>query len=88
MDQRVNLNDPQARPFRELRDGGLLWLINTTVFHPRGYALQLHIDEHGEPYGWSLTGDGTEPWSFTPGPDIDKAFKNAQQILAGPCSHT
>lgn len=27
------------RPWSDLRDSGLLWLINTTVLHPRGYAM-------------------------------------------------
>lgn len=50
--------------FTELRDSGLLWLINTAVLHPRGYAMALADDEEGEAYGWSIVGDGTEPWQF------------------------
>jgi hypothetical protein len=57
-----------ARPFAELRDSGLLWLLNRVVFHPRGYALALHFEgaapELGECTGWSLMGDGSEPWSM------------------------
>lgn len=53
-----------ARPFDELRPTGLLWLINTTVFHPRGYALALHFDDVGACTGWSLLGDGSEAWQF------------------------
>ena len=52
------------RPFAELRDTGLLWLINTSVLHPRGFALALHLDEQGNATGWSLLGDGTEPYVF------------------------
>ena len=50
------------RPFKELSETGLLWLINVSVFHPRGYALGLHPGPTGEYIGWSLLGDGTESW--------------------------
>lgn len=55
--------DP-GRPFDELRSSGLLWLINTSVFHPRGYALALHQGEDGKITGWSIVGDGNERWAF------------------------
>jgi len=64
--------DP-GRPFSELRDTGLLWLINRVVFHPRGYALALHSDGVGGEYtGWSLMGDGTEPWSMGDMPEDER----------------
>jgi len=64
--------DP-GRPFSELRDTGLLWLINRVVFHPRGYALALHYDDLGEePTGWGLMGDGTEPWSMGDMPEDER----------------
>lgn len=44
----------------KLRDDGLLWLINRTVFHPRGYALG-YDDQTGE---FELIGDGSEPFEF------------------------
>lgn len=60
--------EPVERPFQELRDSGLLWLINTSVLHPRGYALSLCFDGDdenlGECTGWILMGDGTERWAF------------------------
>lgn len=50
------------RPFSDLRDSGLLWLINRSVFHPRGFALQLAVNlETGEIIGWRLSGDGSKP---------------------------
>lgn len=57
---------PTYRPLAALRDSGLLWLINATTFHPRGYALALHYghDQGDEVIGWSLVGDGTEPFMF------------------------
>ena len=54
----------EGRPWKELRTEGLLWLINTTVFHPRGYALCMHFQADGTATGWSIEGDGKEPWQF------------------------
>lgn len=77
-----------GRPFHELRDTGLLWLINTTVFHPRGWALAIHnsemVPEGGTATGWSLQGDGTEPWRFEDPPQelIDQGFKTVNQLFA------
>lgn len=60
--------DASVRPFADFRDSGLLWLVNRVVFHPRGYALALHytgkFPDMGECTGWSLLGDGTEPWTM------------------------
>lgn len=68
-----------SRPFSELGDTGLLWLINRTVFHPRGLALALH-EQDGEITGWSLLGDGTEAWSFPEGRDQEQ-FQRARRTL-------
>jgi hypothetical protein len=75
--------DVSARPFSELRDSGLLWLINTTVLHPRGFGLALHYPHLNatEPDGWVLNGDGTEAWVFEDGADLQKAFADAQALL-------
>lgn len=61
--------DNPGRPFAEFREEGLLWLVNTAVFHPRGYALSLHFENDdpenlGACTGWSLMGDGSESWRF------------------------
>ncbi len=69
----------ESRPFSELSDTGLLWLINRTVFHPRGFALALH-EQDGEITGWSLLGDGTEAWSFPEDRDQEH-FQRAQRTL-------
>lgn len=61
-------SDDAARPFADLRSTGLLWLLNRVVFHPRGYALALHFADDGACVGWSLLGDGTEPWSMGEAP--------------------
>lgn len=43
------------------RDDGILWMLNRTVFHPRGFALGID-PEASELY---LYGDGTEAWIYT-----------------------
>ncbi|MFJ5037996.1 hypothetical protein [Streptomyces parvulus] len=78
--------DIPARPFEQLRETGLLWLINRVVFHPRGLALALHLDADGLAYGWSLVSnlDG-EPWQFDPATDNDgyvRAEKTIQHAHA------
>lgn len=45
----------------DLRDDGLLWLINRTTFHPRGFALAIEADGT-----FSLLGTGDEAWRFDP----------------------
>lgn len=66
-DRRADSSD--FRPFSELMDTGLLWLINSVVFHPRGFALSLFRNQvSGDVEGWCLKGDGTEPWVM---PDDD-----------------
>jgi hypothetical protein len=73
--------DP-GRPFAELRDAGLLWLVNRTALHPRGFALALHFDQEGNATGWSLLGDGTEPWAFLMDKEEDHCFARAEATLA------
>jgi hypothetical protein len=60
----------------DIRGDGLLWLINTTVFHPRGFALAVDT----ETGALSLLGDGTEPWRFAEGgdPSVDDLWKAAE----------
>lgn len=72
-----------VRPFAELRDTGLLWLINRTVFHPRGYALGLVADGSGQILGWSLLGDGSEPWRYGTEPGEASYLHRAEQTLRG-----
>lgn len=79
------MNGSVDRPFAELRDTGLLWLINRVVFHPRGYALALHFsgssEDLGECTGWSLLGDGTEVWSM-PASLEDDLFDKVKELLS------
>lgn len=70
----------EERPFAELSASGLLWLINTSVLHPRGFALALVIDESGTATGWQLLGDGTEPWMYDR--EMHDQFAAAEQTLS------
>jgi hypothetical protein len=71
----------EPRPLEELRESGLLWLINRTVFHPRGYALSLHY-EGDRAVGWSLEGDGTEAWRYGMDDDEEReVFARAEATL-------
>ena len=61
----------EALPWFELSTSGLLWLINRTVFHPRGLALTFHV-EGDTAHGWSLVRTpGGEPWQFDEKTDAD-----------------
>lgn len=45
----------------DLRDDGFLWLINTVVFHPRGFALAWSPSAKD----FRLLGDGSDRWRFS-----------------------
>lgn len=62
-----DLNPDGSRPFSEFRASGLLWLINAGLLHARGFALAFVWDDDADcetdaPTGWTILGDGTEPW--------------------------
>lgn len=72
------------RSIKELQSSGLLWLINTTVFWPRGYSLCLLIEDDGSCTGWDLLGDGSEPWQHSDNsmaPTLDDLFQRVQVTL-------
>lgn len=75
------MSEKAGRPFSDLRAVGLLWLINTALLHPRGYALALHSDDEGNATGWSLLGDGSEPWYFDPSEPSDREFLAVNDLL-------
>lgn len=61
---------PELLPFENMSsqmagDTGVLWAINKALFHPRGFALTIQIEDDGTASGWFLQGDGTECWSMT-----------------------
>lgn len=66
---------------------GLLWAVNTTLLHPRGYALAVDPDTGV----MTLQGDGTERWSFgcddaTAG-TCDERFDQFHALLARATEH-
>lgn len=68
------------RPFEELLDTGMLWLLNRATLHPRGFALAIHRDDDGKATGWSIIGDGTECWAYRNETD-DEKFQAVEQFL-------
>lgn len=68
------------RPFLELSESGLLWLINRVVFHPRGVALGLY-EAAGKARGWRLiAAPDDEPFTFPESVDND-GFRRAEATL-------
>lgn len=60
----MDFSHHKVRELGDLIETGVLWLINVSVFMPRGYAIVLIRDEDKVVVGWSLVGAGTEPWQF------------------------
>ncbi len=73
----------KVRGFEELSTTGVLWAINRTVFHPLGYALGIHTDPDGTVTGWSILGDGTQPWKYLPDVEEDTLFETFHALLGG-----
>ena len=61
-------------------DDGLLWLVNKSVFHPRGFALAYNQEEEA----WLLVGDGTESWRFEDSEDFmeNEKFAAVEELFA------
>ena len=70
----------EFRPFLELSECGLLWLINRVVFHPRGLALALY-QEGEQAHGWQLlTATRGEPFAFPAHVD-NEGYRRAEATL-------
>lgn len=65
--------------FDYLRDSGILWLINTSVFHPRGMALALDYSDDGDCLGWKLFKDD-EAWVF-PDDLANESFRDFNDFI-------
>lgn len=73
----------KKRPLSELSSSGMLYYINSAALHPRGVAMQLFYDAHGEPTGFAIvTSPNDEPWGFEDSPAIDDAFRAANRTIA------
>lgn len=57
-----------------LSDDGVLWMINATIFHPRGLALSRDLSGN-----LFLIGDGEEVWTFNG--DLSQEKKDAFENL-------
>lgn len=77
------MGKPPTYELDELRSTGLLWLINASVFHPRGLALAFVYDDDGELIGWRLlAADAGEPFMFAATPEIDALFRQAEITMS------
>lgn len=56
---------------------GVLYQINKTLFHPRGYALSFMAGSRT----MQLTGDGKEPWRFELGDELEQEKFDAFEAL-------
>lgn len=72
---------PWERDFAALCTSGLLWAINRTLLHPRGFALCIHRDGDGNAVGWSLAGDGREPWKYLQDAEEDRLMAAYETTL-------
>lgn len=61
----------------DLLSDGVLWAINRCVYHPRGFALALD----SELGGFTLHGNGTEPWCFQADAVEDEKFAAHEALL-------
>lgn len=61
----------------ELRADGLLWAINRTLLHPRGFALAVET----ETGALTLLGDGSETWQYGAPVDEDAHFADFEALL-------
>lgn len=68
-------------------DAGLLWLINETVFWPRGFCLNLGIDTATGEHVWWLEGDGTEPWQVSSAESAQNRFEQSKRFFESTAAH-
>ena len=64
----------------DLRDDGVLWLMNRCLFHRVGYALGLATDGKAEAV---LVGDGSEEWRFKLDEGLVAEQEQAVRVLLG-----
>jgi hypothetical protein len=84
MDESINTGSSvPVRPLHELMESGMLWLINRSTFHPRGFSLALETDDKtGEVVGWKILGNGQELWSYQQHNDEEKFLKAEATLKA------
>ncbi len=93
---RLQVRPSTPLPWEVFRQCGFLALVNTAVFHPRGWAISFLYPDgtdrdeilagNIEPIAWTLEGDGAERWSY--GCDdatrsmLDELWRRANLLLA------
>lgn len=76
--ERPNRREPDEQDLaliEQFRDEGLLWLVNTAILHPRGYALGIEQDENGDAVRLILAGATDDYWYFEPG-EFDEVIQH------------
>lgn len=71
------------RPIEDIFETGVLWAINTMVFHPRGYSLTVHRGDDEKITGWSVSGDGVNPISIFYDEVTQQRFESFHELLSG-----
>ena len=79
MPQEEDLPVRQPETKAKFREDGILWMLNRTVFHPRGFALGYDPGSHE----MTLYGDGKVPWNYAPSMNEieDELFTNFEKLL-------
>lgn len=71
-----------AFSFNQFADLGLLWLINRSVFHPRGLTISFEYAEgEAEPRGWGIRAFDQPP-VFSDDTEERHWFKTVESLLA------
>lgn len=76
---RTNAGYGQRTAF-DFKDDGVLWAINRTLFHPRGFALAEVTSDEGV-VSFVLLGDGQEPWCMPNDHVEDEKFEAFEELL-------
>lgn len=83
----IEVTPTQCWNLFNLGDAGLLWLINETVFWPRGFCLTVGTNAETGENVWWLEGDGTEPWQVSKPESAQRRFQQANAFLASVAKH-
>lgn len=80
----VGVDGETVYPWAEFQKQGLLWLVNSSVFNPRGYHLTMYFphDDFNVSTGYKMVGDGRLPWAMSANdPTVIRAFREAKKMV-------
>lgn len=80
----VGIDGETVYPWAEFQKQGLLWLVNASVFNPRGHHLTMYYphEDFNVSTGFKLVGDGKSPWAMPANdPTVIAAFKTSKKVL-------